>query len=47
MINLCRKESMEKRNESRKPYSGNIFFTTKGGFYEGRLKEITVGMVYS
>ena len=30
---------MGKRNESRKPYSGNIFFTTKGGFYEGRLKD--------
>jgi hypothetical protein len=39
MINSCKKESMEKRNEPRKSYSGNIFFTTKNGFYEGRLKD--------
>jgi hypothetical protein len=39
MINSRKKESMEKRNEPRKPYFGNIFFTTKDGFYEGRLKD--------
>ena len=39
MNNSCKKESMEKRNEPRKSYSGNIFFTTKNGFYEGRLKD--------
>ncbi len=31
-------ESMEKRTEPRKPYSGDIFFVTKNGLYEGRLK---------
>jgi hypothetical protein len=39
MINSCKKESMEKRNEPRKSYSGNIFFATKNGFYEGSLKD--------
>lgn len=39
MINSCKKESMGKRNEPRKSYSGNIFFTTKNDFYEGRLKD--------
>ena len=38
MIAAQRKASVEKRNEPRKPYSGSIFFTTKDGFYEGRLK---------
>ena len=39
MIKSCKKEGMGKRNEPRKSYSGNIFFTTKNGFYEGRLKD--------
>jgi hypothetical protein len=39
MINSCKKESMERRNEPRKSYSGNIFFTTNSGFYEGSLKD--------
>ena len=29
---------MEKRAEARKQYSGHIFFATKNGFHEGRLK---------
>ena len=29
---------MEKRTEPRKPYSGHIFYVTKEGFCEGRLK---------
>ena len=28
----------EKRKEARNPYSGHIFFTSKSGIYEGRLK---------
>jgi hypothetical protein len=39
MLNSSKKESMEKRNEPRKSYSGDIFFATKNGFYEGRLKD--------
>ena len=38
MIIAQRKASVEKRAEPRKTYSGSIFFTTKDGFYEGRLK---------
>ncbi|MGD8523570.1 MAG: PilZ domain-containing protein [Desulfobacterales bacterium] len=38
MLNDRRKESIEKRIEPRTPYSGQIFFSTKNGFYEGRLK---------
>ena len=38
MIVAQRKASVEKRTEPRKAYSGSIFFTTKDGFYEGRLK---------
>ena len=38
MLNCRRKESIEKRIEPRTPYSGQIFFSTKNGFYEGQLK---------
>ena len=33
--------SIDKRIKPRKPYSGNIFFTSKNGFYEGRLKNFS------
>lgn len=33
-----RKETIENRVEPRTPYSGQIFFSTKNGFYEGQLK---------
>ncbi len=32
------KNSLDKRTKPRRPYSGNIFFTTKNRFNEGRLK---------
>ena len=35
---LNKKNSCDKRIKPRKLYSGNIFFTSKNGFYEGRLK---------
>jgi hypothetical protein len=38
MKNLKSEENIEKRSNVRKPYSGHIFFSTKNGFYEGRLK---------
>ena len=38
MIAAQRKASVEKRTEPRKTFTGSIFFTTKDGFYEGRLK---------
>ena len=38
MINVQRSAGVEKRIEPRKPYSGPIFFVTKDGLYEGRLK---------
>lgn len=38
MKNLKSEKNIEKRSNVRKPYSGNIFFSTKNGFYEGRLK---------
>ena len=38
MRNPSRKESIENRIEPRTPYSGQIFFSTKNGFYEGQLK---------
>jgi hypothetical protein len=31
-------QGLDKRLEARIPYSGHIFFTAKGGFYEGQLK---------
>jgi hypothetical protein len=38
MLNCQRIEGAEKRTEPRKPYAGQIFFSTENGFYEGRLK---------
>jgi hypothetical protein len=35
---LKRETIFEKRLKERKPYSGHIFFVSKKGFYEGRLK---------
>ena len=32
------KKGAEKRDAPRIPYSGNIFFTTKNGLFEGELK---------
>jgi len=32
---------VEKRTDPRKPYSGNIFFTSKDGLNEGRLKNVS------
>ena len=32
---------IEKRTEPRKPYSGNIFFTSTNGLNEGRLKNVS------
>jgi len=36
-----KKNSLDKRIKPRRPYSGNIFFTTKNGFNEGRLKNFS------
>jgi len=38
MIIAQRKASVEKRIEPRKTYTGSIFFASKEGFHEGRLK---------
>lgn len=38
MINFQKRENIEKRIKPRKLYSGDIFFASKNGFYEGRLK---------
>ena len=38
MLNCRRKKSIENRIEPRTPYCGQIFFSTKNGFYEGQLK---------
>lgn len=35
------KNVLDKRTKPRKPYSGNIFFITKNGFNEGRLKNFS------
>ena len=35
------KNSLDKRIKPRKPFSGNIFFTSKNGFYEGRLNNFS------
>ena len=41
-MKIANKENgFDKRIKSRKPYSGKIFFTTKNGFYEGRLKNFS------
>jgi PilZ domain len=41
-MNLSRsKKNLEKRIKMRKPYSGHIFFTTKKGFHEGKLKNFS------
>ena len=37
MVN--RQTSIDKRIDQRRPYSGNIFFVSKNGFNEGRLKD--------
>jgi len=31
----------DKRTKPRKPYSGHILFTSKNGFYEGKLKNFS------
>ena len=36
-----RGKSFEKRTDARQQYSGHIFFATKNGFYEGRLKNFS------
>ena len=36
-----RGNSFEKRIDARQQYSGHIFFATKDGFYEGRLKNFS------
>jgi hypothetical protein len=36
-----RKSGMDKRINQRKPYSGHIFFVSKNGFNEGRLKDFS------
>ena len=38
MIAAQRIAGVEKRSEPRKAYTGAIFFATKDGLYEGRLK---------
>jgi hypothetical protein len=38
MLNSQAKESIEKRLEPRKPYSGQIFFSAQNGLHEGTLK---------
>jgi hypothetical protein len=38
---INKKNSLDKRIKPRKPYSGNIFFTTNNGFHEGRLKNFS------
>ena len=38
MKQVEKEKSFDKRLKARKPYSGSVFFTTKNGFYEGRLK---------
>ena len=35
------KSSSDKRTKPRRPFSGNIFFTTEKGFNEGRLKNFS------
>jgi len=35
-----KKKNIDKRMRLRKPYSGQIFFSAKSGFAEGRLKII-------
>ena len=36
---LNSKKNIDERMRLRKPYSGHIFFSTKSGFAEGRLKD--------
>ena len=41
-MNIVNKKiGSEKRTEPRRPYSGNIFFTSKNGLNEGRLKNVS------
>ena len=37
MLVANNKSILDKRTKPRRPYSGNIFFTSKNGFNEGRL----------
>lgn len=41
-MNIVKNEiGLEKRSAPRKPYSGNIFFASKDGLNEGRLKNFS------
>ena len=41
-MNIINKQiGSEKRTEPRRPYSGNIFFTSKNGLNEGKLKNFS------
>jgi hypothetical protein len=46
MISAQRTASVEKRIEPRKAYSGSIFFASKDGFHEGRLKNYSQGGLF-
>jgi hypothetical protein len=41
MTVVSKENAFDKRIKPRKPYAGNIFFTSKKGFYEGRLKNFS------
>ena len=46
MEQLQKAKSFDKRLKPRKLYSGHIFFTTKNGLYEGRLKNYSQNGLY-
>ena len=46
MIQVQKAAGVENRIEPRKSYSGPIFFATKDGFYEGRLKNYSRGGLF-
>lgn len=41
MKTVNQKNNYDKRTKPRKLYSGHIFFTSKNGFHEGRLKNFS------
>jgi hypothetical protein len=40
------KKSRDKRLDKRIPYSGNIFFSAKSGFFEGQLKNYSTNGLF-
>ena len=46
MLLASNKNSFDKRTRPRRPYSGDIFFTSKNGLNEGKLKNFSLNGLF-